>query len=167
MQCEVRKSEELPKATQSTVEVAVAVSNESKQCGQWRESVAVGLNELSRCLEKRQLRLALVDSVVLRPSAVGSFLGLLACSSEAATYSVDGLSDSCAPLLGLRSAAAIGFKIDSLSHSASEQLDLDVHGLVRTAKHSLRPVHLAASAQTSADFVRPVAVALVSQCKRN
>ncbi|XP_077160829.1 ribonuclease P protein subunit p38 [Paroedura picta] len=84
-----------------------------KACG-WtdvsiRGQLAIGINEVTRALEKNELLLVLVCKSA-KPAMITSHLILLSASRAVPACQVPRLSERLAPVLGLTSVLALGFK---------------------------------------------------------
>lgn len=74
-----------------------------------RNQLAIGINEVTKALEKNELLLALVCKSA-KPAMMTSHLLLLSASRFVAAGQVPHLSERIAPVLGLTSVLALGFK---------------------------------------------------------
>ncbi|XP_053121972.1 ribonuclease P protein subunit p38 [Hemicordylus capensis] len=74
-----------------------------------RNQLAIGINEVTRALEKDELLLVLVCKSV-KPAMITSHLIPLSASRAIPAGQVPRLSESLAPVLGLKSVLALGFK---------------------------------------------------------
>lgn len=74
-----------------------------------RQQLAIGINEVTRGLEKNELLLVLVCKSA-KPAMITSHLILLSKSRAIPACQVPRLSESLAPLIGLTSVLALGFK---------------------------------------------------------
>ncbi|XP_034985464.2 ribonuclease P protein subunit p38 [Zootoca vivipara] len=79
---------------------------------QIRNQLAIGINEVTRALEKNELLLVLVCKSA-KPAMLTSHLILLCASRATPAGQVPRLSESLAPVLGLTSVLALGFKKDT------------------------------------------------------
>ncbi|XP_078091353.1 ribonuclease P protein subunit p38 [Mustelus asterias] len=77
-----------------------------------RKQLAIGINEVTRALEKHTLCLVLVCKSV-KPSLMTQHLIQLSESREVPACQVPRLSETVAPVLGLKSTLALGFKKNS------------------------------------------------------
>ncbi|XP_041039821.1 ribonuclease P protein subunit p38 [Carcharodon carcharias] len=77
-----------------------------------RKQLAIGINEVTRALEKNTLCLVLVCKSV-KPSLMAQHLIQLSKSREVPACQVPRLSETVAPVLGLKSTLALGFKKNS------------------------------------------------------
>lgn len=83
-----------------------------------RKQLAIGINEVTRALEKNELHLVLVCKSAKPPLITMHLIGLSASRAVPACQ-VPRLSESLAPVLGLKSILALGFRKNS-SHFADE-----------------------------------------------
>ncbi|XP_072507714.1 ribonuclease P protein subunit p38 [Notamacropus eugenii] len=74
-----------------------------------RRQLAIGINEVTRALEKNELLLVLVCKSV-KPAMMTSHLIQLSISRDVPACQVPRLSDSIAPVIGLKCVLALGFK---------------------------------------------------------
>ncbi|XP_074122767.1 ribonuclease P protein subunit p38 [Sminthopsis crassicaudata] len=74
-----------------------------------RKQLAIGINEVTRALEKNELLLVLVCKSV-KPAMMTSHLIQLSVSRAVPACQVPRLSDSIAPVIGLKCVLALGFK---------------------------------------------------------
>ncbi|XP_019363903.1 PREDICTED: ribonuclease P protein subunit p38 [Gavialis gangeticus] len=77
-----------------------------------RKQLAIGVNEVTRALEKNELLLVLVCKSA-KPALITSHLIQLSASRAVPAGQVPRLSESIAPVLGLSSVLALGFKRNS------------------------------------------------------
>ncbi|XP_006272047.1 ribonuclease P protein subunit p38 [Alligator mississippiensis] len=77
-----------------------------------RKQLAIGVNEVTRALEKNELLLVLVCKSA-KPALITSHLIQLSASRAVPAGQVPRLSESIAPVLGLTSVLALGFKRNS------------------------------------------------------
>lgn len=93
-------------------------TNEEKETSGWthseiRKQLAIGMNEVTKGLEKNELTLVLVCKSV-KPEMVSKHLIDLSATREVPTCQLPRLSETVAAALGLRSVLALGFKRDSV-----------------------------------------------------
>ena len=74
-----------------------------------RSQLTIGLGSSTRCLEKDQLRLVIVDRST--PTLLHRHLIQLAAVRQCPAVAANRLSQTLASLLGMRSLVAIGFKV--------------------------------------------------------
>ncbi|XP_027703669.1 ribonuclease P protein subunit p38 [Vombatus ursinus] len=74
-----------------------------------RKQLAIGINEVTRALEKNELHLVLVCKSV-KPAMMTSHLIQLSVSRAVPACQVPRLSESIAPVIGLKCVLALGFK---------------------------------------------------------
>ncbi|TKR65176.1 hypothetical protein L596_025619 [Steinernema carpocapsae] len=79
------------------------------------EAACVGLRSVLRGLETQELKAAILDASLLKPTAVCSALSFFAhgCKKNCAIYAVDGLDSSLAKRLSMKTISAVGFKANS------------------------------------------------------
>ncbi|KAM4687338.1 ribonuclease P protein subunit p38 [Discoglossus pictus] len=77
-----------------------------------RKELAIGINEVTRALEKNQVNLVLVCKSA-KPPMMTKHLIELSASREIPACQVPRLSENIAPVLGLKSIMALGFKTSS------------------------------------------------------
>lgn len=75
-----------------------------------RGQVVVGLNAVARSLERDRLRACLV-CLSVKPAALNHHILMLAAITNCPTIALPNLSKTVAPLLGLNSILALGFKV--------------------------------------------------------
>lgn len=75
-----------------------------------RSQIVVGVNEVTRGLEKATLRVAVVCLSVRLP-LLHNHLQVLAATRNTPCIAINGVSAAVAPALGLKRAMAIGFKV--------------------------------------------------------
>ena len=80
---------------------------------QKRSQVVVGINAVSRQLERDNLRAGLV-CLSARPALMHRHLLMLATTRGVPYAALSSLSEHAAPLLGVKSALAIGFKVNTM-----------------------------------------------------
>ena len=71
----------------------------------------VGVNEVTRALERGSLRAAVVCLSVGSMKLLHGHIQVLAATRDIPCIALDGVSDTIAHVLGLRSAMAIGLKV--------------------------------------------------------
>ncbi|XP_075778559.1 ribonuclease P protein subunit p38 [Pelodiscus sinensis] len=81
-----------------------------------RKQLAIGINEVTRSLEKNELLLMLVCKSA-KPTLITMHLIQLSASRAVPAGQVPRLSESIAPILGLTSVLALGFKKNSVTFS--------------------------------------------------
>ncbi|XP_068942339.1 ribonuclease P protein subunit p38 [Petaurus breviceps papuanus] len=107
-----------------------------------RKQLAIGINEVTRALEKNELLLVLVCKSV-KPAMMTSHLIQLSVSRAVPACQVPRLSDSIAPVIGLKCVLALGFKknteafVDELKAIIPRVPSLHVPWLQEKAKNSL------------------------------
>ncbi|KAG8443189.1 hypothetical protein GDO86_011845 [Hymenochirus boettgeri] len=80
--------------------------------GDLRRQLVIGINEVTRALEKNELNLVLVCKSA-KPDMITKHLIELSASRETPACQLPRLSENIGPVLGLRSVLAIGFKKNS------------------------------------------------------
>ncbi|XP_074049015.1 ribonuclease P protein subunit p38 [Macrotis lagotis] len=107
-----------------------------------RKQLAIGINEVTRALEKNDLLLVLVCKSV-KPAMMTSHLIQLSVSRAVPACQVPRLSESIAPVIGLKCVLALGFKknteafVDELKAIIPRVPDLHVPWLQDKTKDSL------------------------------
>ena len=76
------------------------------------DQFVVGLNKFTRCLERNTLRAGMV-CLTARPALVTQHVLMLSATRECPVMALPNLSGVLAPLLGIKSALAVGFKVRS------------------------------------------------------
>ena len=81
-----------------------------------RRQVVVGLNAVTRSLERDKLRACLV-CLSVKPAALNHHILMLSAITSCPTLALPNLSKTVAPLLGLNSILALGIKVSSCKFS--------------------------------------------------
>ncbi len=82
-----------------------------------KNQFVVGINNVTRCLERDKLRAALV-CLSARPPLVTQHLVMLSATRDCPVLALPNLSNTLSPLLGINSVLAIGFKVSN--HNCSQ-----------------------------------------------
>lgn len=108
---------------------------------QIKSQLALGLNQVLRALERKQLRVVIVDSDYLKPKTLSYFMGLAAKDSGAIVGSLKALSESLAKTMKLKAVRTFGIRKIDLDSKMEDFFASEVD-LIR---QHLRPVEMKSS----------------------
>lgn len=90
-----------------------------------RQAFVIGINEVTRLLEKDQLSLVLVNRGV-KPLLLVEHLLPLACRQHCFAVAMNNLCERVGPLVGVKTVSAIGFKVCTVDWSVrNSRIDVD------------------------------------------
>ena len=98
----------VPSSDEQKLVQSVTSSNEAAK----RSQIVVGVNQVTKSLEKGILR-AVVVCLSAKPALLHEHIQVLSATRGVHSIAVRGMSDAVAPVLGLKSAMAIGLKVIS------------------------------------------------------
>ncbi|XP_007896381.1 ribonuclease P protein subunit p38 [Callorhinchus milii] len=107
-----QENSEKPEESQETVQIMETEQQQLQEgwtSKQFRKQLAIGINEVTRGLEKDELCLVLV-CLSVKPALMTQHLIQLSVSRAVPACQVPRLSQTIAPVLGLKSTIALGFK---------------------------------------------------------
>uniref|UniRef100_UPI00398E4EAB ribonuclease P protein subunit p38 n=1 Tax=Pristiophorus japonicus TaxID=55135 RepID=UPI00398E4EAB len=107
-----KKAEELKEVKEDRTMINIQESKQGWTNVELRKQLAIGINEVTRALEKDELCLVLVCKSV-KPTLMTHHLIQLSVSRAVPACQVPRLSETVAPVLGLKSTLALGFKKNS------------------------------------------------------
>ena len=107
------KKEHMPVPTSDEQKVILAAK---------RSQIVVGVNQVTKSLEKGILR-AVVVCLSAKPALLHEHIQVLSATRGVHSIAVHGMSDAIAPVLGLKSALAIGLKVRPPIKTSPQSLD--------------------------------------------
>ena len=100
-------------------EKEVTSSNSEEEVVAKRSQIVVGVNEVTRGLEKATLRVAIV-CLSVKSALLHDHLQVLAATRNTPCIALSGVSDAVAPAIGLKRATTIGVKVIRIIYSCTD-----------------------------------------------